>query len=121
MSACSSLYRLLQKAGGYFAVLVITAMHTANGLGQSTFASLVGTVREQGGAVVVGAVLDVENTGTSAHRSGITDQEGTYTVPNLEPGSYKISISSPGLRTTQYTVELLARQTVRIDGLMNVA
>jgi hypothetical protein len=42
-------------------------------------------------------------------------------VPNLEPGPYKISITAPGFRVSQYSVELLARQTVRIDGAMYVS
>ena len=77
--------------------------------------------RDQGGAVVVGAIVEVENTGTSARRSAVSDQEGAYTVPNLEPGPYKISITAPGFRVSQYSVELLARQTVRIDGAMYVS
>jgi hypothetical protein len=88
---------------------------------QSTFASVVGTVRDTSGAVVSGAIVALDNQGTSARRSTITDESGSYTVPNLEPGKYKLSISSPGFQVSNYALELLARQTVRIDGQLAVA
>jgi hypothetical protein len=121
LSFRSTRFRAFKKLAG-FAALVVTAVTCSDiTLGQSTFASLLGTVRDQRGAVVVGAIVEVENTGTSARRSAGSDQEGTYTVPNLEPGPYKISITAPGFRVSQYGVELLAHQTVRIDGAMYVS
>jgi len=54
--------------------------------GQSTFASILGTVHDASGAVVANCVITVENKGTSARRSSITDQRGNYAVENLEPG-----------------------------------
>jgi hypothetical protein len=88
---------------------------------QSTFASLLGTVKDASGAVVAQCVVTVENTGTSAHRSTLTDPGGSYTVPNLEPGSYLIKMEAPGFQAATYKIELTARQTVRIDGQMTVA
>ncbi|MBV9507360.1 MAG: TonB-dependent receptor [Acidobacteriia bacterium] len=80
-----------------------------------------GTVRDPSGAVVSTCLVTVENTGTSAKRSSTTDQAGAYSVPNLEPGTYKITMEAVGFQTASYSVELLARQTVRIDGQMTVA
>lgn len=88
---------------------------------QSTFASILGTVHDSSGAVVGSAILSLENTGTAARRSAITDESGAYTIPNLEPGAYKLTIQAPGFQASTYSVQLLARQTVRIDGQLSVS
>jgi len=89
---------------------------------QSTFGTILGTVRDQSGALMPGCVVTVENVGTSLHRELLTDESGSYTAPNLEPGAYKVKMEMPGFRLSEYTnIQLLARQTVRIDGQMVVA
>src|SRR5262245_40844409 len=91
-------------------------------LAQSTFGTIVGNVRDPSGAVLPGSVVTVENTGTSARRSTLSDEAGSYSVPNLEPGVYKVTIELPGFQAAQYTnIQLLARQTIRIDGQLTVA
>src|SRR5689334_1429289 len=90
--------------------------------GQSTFGTILGTVHDQSGAVLPGCAVTIENGGTSLRRSTVTDETGSYTAPNLEPGTYKVKIELPGFQVAEYTsVQLLARQTIRIDGTMTVA
>jgi len=88
---------------------------------QSTFASIVGTVRDASGAVVAKCIVDVSNTGTSAHRETVTDASGDYSVTNLEPGTYRITIKSPGFQDFVRQFELTARETLRADAQMAVA
>ncbi|MBC7927070.1 MAG: carboxypeptidase regulatory-like domain-containing protein, partial [Bryobacteraceae bacterium] len=88
---------------------------------QSTFASVVGTVQDESGAVLNGAVVTLENTGTSFRRATVTGENGSYTIPNIEPGTYRLSFAAPGFAVSLKSVELLARQTVRVDGQMSVA
>src|SRR5712675_2102782 len=103
---------------GFFACFVLA---TSPALAQSTFASLLGTVKDASGGVVAQCVVTIENTGTSAHRSTLTDSGGSYTVPNLEPGVYTIKMEAAGFQAANYKTELTARQTVRVDGQMTVA
>ena len=59
---------------------------------------------------------------TSLRRSSVADESGSYTLPNLEPGSYKVKIELPGFQVAEYpNIQLLARQTIRIDGQLMVA
>ena len=88
---------------------------------QSTFASLVGEVRDPSGSTVALAAVNAENTGTALRRSTLTDQSGNYTLPNLEPGQYKVTVTAPGFQIGAYKIELLARQTVRIDAQLLLA
>jgi Carboxypeptidase regulatory-like domain/TonB dependent receptor len=94
----------------------------ARSLGQSTFGTILGTVRDSSGALIPGCVITVENTGTALRRSSVADESGSYTFPNLAPGTYKVIIESPGFQVAQYpNIQLLARETIRIDGQMTVA
>jgi hypothetical protein len=89
---------------------------------QSTFGTLVGTVRDSSGSVVVACVITATNTGTSAQRSAITDKEGGYVLVNLEPGIYQVAMQAPGFQAfIVESVELTSRETVRTDGNLSVA
>jgi hypothetical protein len=88
---------------------------------QSTFGSILGTVRDPSGAVVAQSKVTVQNVGTDASRATVTDSAGDYSVPNLEPGTYKITIEAAGFQPFVYQTELTARQTARIDGQMALA
>ncbi len=90
-------------------------------MAQSTFGTILGTVRDASGAVVAKGAVAVDNTGTDAHRATLSDAMGDYSVPNLEPGMYKITMTAPGFQPFVRTLELTARETVRIDGQMSVA
>jgi hypothetical protein len=99
-------------------VCIVLASKTT--MAQSTFASIVGTVRDVSGAVVAKSIIDVANTGTSAHRETVTDASGDYSVTNLEPGTYRITIKSPGFQDFVRGIELTARETLRADAQMAV-
>src|SRR5881392_646464 len=57
-----------------------------------------GTVKDQTGAVLPGAEVTVTQVETSAKRSGITDETGSYILPNLAIGPYRLEVSLPGFR-----------------------
>ena len=89
---------------------------------QSTFGEFLGTVKDPSGAVVADCVVTVKNLQTSSTRKVTTDANGTYTVVNLEPGMYEITMEAPGFQKISNTnLQLLSRQTVRVDGAMALA
>src|SRR5207249_2930816 len=98
---------------------VVVQLFTVIGLAQSTFGGFVGTVRDPSGAVIPGCMITVKNLGTSTTRTAVADETGSYTVVNLEPGDYEITMEQPGFqKVTRTNLPLLARQTVRVDGVM---
>jgi hypothetical protein len=91
-------------------------------LSQPKFGAIVGTVRDSSGALLANCVITVEKVGTSFIRSTMVDDGASYAFPNLAPGVYKISMMAPGFQVAEYArVQLFARQTVRIDGKMQLA
>ena len=105
---------------GLFAWIV--QLLTGLGLAQSTFGEFVGTVKDPSGALIAGCKVTVKNLGTSATRDATTDSTGFYIVVNLEPGDYEITMEMQGFQKFNRTnVQLLSRQTVRIDGALPLA
>jgi Carboxypeptidase regulatory-like domain/TonB-dependent Receptor Plug Domain len=68
---------------------------------QLTRGAISGTVRDQQGAVVPGAAVTVKNLATGATRSSITDANGFYRVPALDPGVYVVRTELAGFSTVE--------------------
>ena len=60
--------------------------------------TVVGTVTDSTGAVVVGAAVTVVNTATSFTSKTPTSAQGAYYVPYLAPGSYRLTVEAAGFK-----------------------
>ena len=62
--------------------------------------SLAGTVRDTSGAVLPGVTIEASSPALITKvRSGVTDDAGQYRIPDLPPGTYKVSFTLPGFAT----------------------
>src|SRR5688572_13942174 len=59
-----------------------------------TTGGIEGTVRDQNGALVAGAVVIVRGSGVAEQRTIVTDDGGRFHVGSLAPGSFEIQISA---------------------------
>jgi hypothetical protein len=82
----------MRTAIKFLLVLSICALPV---LGQSNTGRLVGTVSDASG-VIPGATVVIKDNQTSKERNLTTSAEGTFSVPQLDVGSYTVTISSPG-------------------------
>jgi len=73
-------------------------------LAQQETGRITGTVKDQSGAVVPGAVVSVRSVATNAARSATTGVDGGYVVTNLLPGSYEVSAALTGFNTAKKQV-----------------
>jgi hypothetical protein len=90
--------------------------------GQSTFASLRGTVRDRSGAIVANAKVTVRNADTQVSRETQTDMVGTYAVFDLPPSLYEITIAAPSFEIERRTnVELSVSAEDVVDFSLNPA
>src|SRR5436190_24113650 len=78
-------------------VCVLTAT-TFWGQAVST-SQITGTVKDQTGAVLAGAEVTATQTETSAKRTAVSDETGSYILTNLPIGPYRLEVSLPGFRT----------------------
>jgi hypothetical protein len=77
--------------------------------------TILGTVTDTSGAVVPGAKVTVRNVNTGLERSSPTSADGSYALPELPPGTYKVTISQSGFQTSVtngVTVEVATERRV---------
>ena len=65
---------------------------------QERFGGVTGTVTDSSDAAVPGATVTVTNKETGAMKVAVSSGDGTYRVPDLEPGRYQISIELQGFQ-----------------------
>jgi hypothetical protein len=65
---------------------------------QVTTGSIIGTVKDSGGAVLPGVSIKLTNTETGATRTVIADELGRYNAPQLPLGGYEIAAELPGFQ-----------------------
>ena len=103
-----------------FALLVLSLCPLAS-FAQSTFGSIVGTVKDASGALVPGASITVTNSGTAAKTSGSSNQSGEYNFVNLSPGRYQLSVVATGFEKVEFSdLDLQSRETKRVDAMMKL-
>ncbi len=66
---------------------------------QVTGATVLGKVTDVSGSVVPGAKIDALRVSTGTHNVVTSNETGSYTVPNLMPGTYTITVTAPSFGT----------------------
>src|SRR5437868_12889070 len=66
-------------------------------------AQISGTVKDQTGAVLPGVEVTATQTDTGIPRTAVTNETGSYVLPNLSIGPYRLEASLPGFRTYAQT------------------
>ena len=88
---------------------------------QGITADLIGTVTDSTGAAVPNAKVTIRNTGTAETRTVTSGSSGEYTVNQLQPGNYSISVEAPGFKAFRIsTIDLSAGSRVREDAQMQI-
>lgn len=99
-------------------VLVLAALATSHSplaTAQTGFASLSGRVADHSGAVIQKADVTLKNLDTGVVLASQTNNDGIYSFPSVQPGSYVMRVQKQGFRSvdvtglTLYTQDQLAR------------
>ena len=87
-------------------------------LGTALFAqqtAINGTVMDPSGAVIPKAAVTITNTQTGQQRSDVSDSQGRYTIPQLPPGTYKVTATASGFsEVTIQRIELLVNSPATV-------
>src|SRR5690348_5622815 len=87
---------------------------------QTDRATLSGTVTDSSGAVINGAKVTAIGADTGVGRASVTSPSGSYTIPELSAGPYKITVEAQGFKTVTKTATLAVLQNLRLDFQMPV-
>ena len=90
-------------------------------IGQTSNATLGGTVSDSSGALIPGVTVTATNTKTGVVTTVVSNESGAYQFANLQTGTYKVSAELPGFQTQNYNnVSLGLSQQVRLNFTLTV-
>ena len=106
---------------GACAALLLSLTFSGSALAQSTFGTILGTVKDNSGGVVPGAVVRLTNTDENTGHDVTTNGNGDYEFLNTLPAHYELTVKNAGFETFTVTgLLLVARQTLRVDATLQV-
>src|SRR5437879_2149776 len=77
---------------------------------------ILGTVTDQTGGVIAGAMVTVTNSQTGVARNLVADDAGEYAAPNLTPGTYIVKATANGFQTFErQNIMLEVGKDARVD------
>ena len=89
---------------------------TALSFGQAITGTIIGTVLDPSGAVIAAAAVTAKNADTGVTYNTTTGSEGFYTVADLPPGRYDVSVEMKGFKKSVTTGSLVrVQQATRVD------
>jgi hypothetical protein len=104
------------KQRSAFCILLVLALFAGSAQAQEVRASITGIVTDPSGAPVVGATVVVTNVTQNTSVSTSTNESGTYNVPFLAPGSYKVAVKAQGFKAlVRENITLQAQDRARLD------
>src|SRR5436190_5382977 len=99
-----------------FIGILALVISSGNAWAQAT-AQMSGTVQDSSGAVLPGVELTATQTATGINRTIVTNETGSYVLPNLPLGPYKLEAALPGFRTyvqTGITLQVNSKPTINV-------
>jgi hypothetical protein len=101
--------------------LLLLALSPSGHLWAQADAQISGSVTDKSGAAVADAQVVILNTATGAERRVSSSADGTFVVPLLSPGTYKVTIQKQGFRQAiRDNLILEVDQSARVDAQMEV-
>jgi hypothetical protein len=102
-------------------ILSVTLVLSIPAAAQTVLGSITGTVKDATGAAVPGAAVTAENIGTNLQVTAHSDSNGSYLIPNLPAGIYKVAFKKEGFDLETHTeVPVSGDRTTTVDSNLKV-
>ena len=88
----------LRRTTVAMAVAIALVLAGATAWAQTISSTVLGTVTDPSGNVVVGAAVTLINEGTGDQRTGKTDATGGFSFPSILPGTYAVTVENAGFQ-----------------------
>jgi outer membrane receptor protein involved in Fe transport len=88
--------------------------------GQVETGQIAGSVSDQSGAVIAGAIVTAKNLGTNAVRSTTSNETGGFVLPGLEPAKYEVTVNSANFEPFVAKVEVTVGSRIALDARLSV-
>jgi hypothetical protein len=111
---------MIKAALQLLGVALYLSAATLSGVAQTSFAALGGKVTDPQGGVLPGVTVTVRQVDTNTTRSGVTDTNGQYYLPNLPAGPYGMVIELAGFAAAKRELVLRVGQAATLDVTLQV-
>ena len=111
---------MLQAVLQSFLVAALLSLLAPTAHAQVLYGSIVGSVQDPSGAMVVGAVITITSKDTGVTRETKSNDAGLYNFANVQAGTYDLKITSQGFRTITRTgllatINEVTRADIRLE------
>src|SRR5450755_1274099 len=92
----------IMKTTSFFRITLLLALAASILLAQSDLGTISGFIKDPTGATIPNVTVTVRN-GSGLDRQVTTNESGFYTVTNIPPGLYSLSVAAPGFKKFEIT------------------
>src|SRR5580704_13954428 len=82
---------------------LVLSLTSTPALGQAATGTIIGQVTDQQNAVIGGANIRLVDPSTSSVRTAVTNEAGRYTLVDIPPGTYEITVTKAGFAAAKLT------------------
>jgi hypothetical protein len=105
----------------FFCVWLLSVVVCQFAAAQVTQGVITGLVSDSTGAVIPGAKVAAKNVATGMQAETVSSSTGNYVIPNLQIGTYEVSVSNSGFKSWgRAGIRLLGGDNIRVDIVLEV-
>lgn len=113
--------RFIERLAYVFGLAAILVTFASAVSAQEFRATITGTITDPNGAVVPGATVMVKNVETNVTATVKTNDDGAYSISTLMPGTYNVSASGTGFKTsTRENLQVSVDDRLTIDFKLDI-
>ncbi len=106
---------------GIFLSFLLLTIGLTNLFAQGTTGQISGTVTDQNGAVVSGAIVTITQADTNSTRTATTNEEGIYSFQLLPVGRYTVDVKAANFQAFKAEAVVSITQTTVVDAQLGVS
>src|SRR5215471_1958412 len=107
----------MHKSGSFLLwTLIVFTMWTTSAFAQQRRGAITGRVSDKEHAVLQGARIEVQPGGKTA----VSDSQGQFTVPDVAPGRYTVTISYVGFEPFSSEIEVTPGNVANVDAVLQI-
>jgi hypothetical protein len=113
----------MTATGGLAFLTVVFAMALMAGtaMGQAESGQIIGKVADPNGAVVPGAAITLKSVNTGREITATANDEGVYSVTNLQPGLYDLTVTGGNFKPNTQRVQVTVGSRISVDTVLGLA
>jgi carboxypeptidase family protein/TonB-dependent receptor-like protein len=96
----------MRRSTSFVVLVILLSASAIPSWSQKITGDISGTVQDSTGAIVKDAKISATNTATGETRSATSSDAGFYRIVQLQPGTYKVTATAPGFKTSTRDAEV---------------